>query len=208
MKIARRQLLVTASVAAVAALAGTPARAQDVSKEAAELIRTLGDRTIKIIADKTVTRPQRTDLFLGMLREHFDMAAIGRFTLGRYWRTATPDQQSQFLALFEQSLVHTYASRLGDYKGETFNIANTRSEGDNHAMVGVLIDRPGEAAVRVDWRILKRGDRLRVVDLIVEGISLSVTQQQEFGSVIQRNNGQIDPLLAVLRDRIAAAKAS
>ena len=194
----------------IVALPSAPhAQTKDISKEAGPFIQSLGERAIALLADKNVAVERRNVEFRKLFDESFDISAIGRFTLGRYWRGLDENKRKEFLTLFSDSIVATYSARFSDYTGETFKVSNTRHEGDNHALVGVLIDRPNASPVRVDWRVLKseQDGKLRIVDLIVEGISLSVTQQQEFTSVIQRGGGEIDPLLTVLRGRIASPAA-
>lgn len=182
------------------------AQGKDITKEAGPFIQSLGEKAIALLSNKAVPIDTRNKEFRKLFDDSFDVSAIGRFTLGRYWRGLDEDKRREFLTLFSDMIVATYSARFTDYSGETFKVSGARSEGDNHALVSVLIDRPNSAPVRVDWRVLKneQDNKMRIVDLVVEGISLSVTQQQEFTSVIQRGGGQIDPLLAVLRERIAS----
>jgi len=185
------------------------AQTKDITKDAAPFIQSLGERAIALLSNKAVALEMRNKEFRKLFDESFDVTAIGRFTLGRYWRGLDEGKRSEFLSLFGDMIVATYSARFNDYSGETFKVSGSRHEGDNHALVSVQIDRPGASPVRVDWRVLKseQDGKLRIVDLVVEGISLSVTQQQEFTSVIQRGGGEIEPLLAVLRERIASPTA-
>ena len=209
-----RHLTRRSFVVLIAAAVFTPlsahAQGKDISKEAGPFIQALGERAIALLSDKAVVIEKRNQEFRKLFDESFDISAIGRFTLGRYWRGLDEAKRQEFLKLFGDMIVATYSARFTDYSGETFKVSSTRSEGDNHALVGVLIDRPSAAPVRIDWRVLKneQDGKLRIVDLVVEGISLSVTQQQEFTSVIQRGGGEIEPLLAVLRERIASPTAA
>ncbi|MEJ0069691.1 MAG: ABC transporter substrate-binding protein [Pseudomonadota bacterium] len=136
-----------------------------------------------------------------------------RFVLGRYWRTATDPQKAEFLKLFEDMIVKTYNSRFTEYKGELFSVTGTRVDGDSAMVTTNVVQPNGRQAVKVDWRVLKPQGKLKIVDVIIEGVSMSVTQQQEFGSVIQRSGGQIDGLLSTMRERVqqqsqaAAAKS-
>ncbi len=133
--------------------------------------------------------------------------------LGRYWRTATDPQKAEFLKLFEDMIVKTYNSRFTEYKGELFSVTGTRVDGDSAMVTTNVVQPNGRQAVKVDWRVLKPQGKLKIVDVIIEGVSMSVTQQQEFGSVIQRSGGQIDGLLSTMRERVqqqsqaAAAKS-
>ena len=185
------------------------AQSKDITKEAGPFIQSLGERAIALLSNKSVAIDQRNREFRKLFDESFDVTAIGRFTLGRYWRGLDEAKRREFLTLFGDMIVATYSARFTDYSRETFKVSGARHEGDNHALVSVQIDRPGASPVRVDWRVLKseQDSKLRIVDLVVEGISLSVTQQQEFTSVIQRGGGEIEPLLTVLRERIASPTA-
>jgi phospholipid transport system substrate-binding protein len=187
---------------ALAVAAPRPAPAQELAKEAGVFVQALGDQAIKIITDKALSPTDREQKFHQMFVESFDVPAIGRFVLGRYWRTASDSQKAEFLKLFEDMIVKTYNNRFTEYKGEQFVVTNTRADGDS-AMVTTNVTRPGgNAPVKVDWRVLRPQGKLKIVDVVIEGVSMSVTQQQEFGSVIQRNGGQIDSLLASMRERI------
>ena len=191
-------VLLVALIAAVP----RPAPAQDLAKEAGTFVQALGDQAIKIITDKGLNAADREKKFHAIFVESFDVPAIGRFVLGRYWRTASDAQKSEFLKLFEDMIVKTYNNRFTEYKGEQFVVTGSRADGDS-AMVTTNVTRPGSGQpVKVDWRVLKPQGQLKIVDVVIEGVSMSVTQQQEFGSVIQRNGGQIDSLLASMRERI------
>jgi phospholipid transport system substrate-binding protein len=205
----RRSFLVGAASLLASLPFAAHAQSKDISKEAGPFIQSLGERAIALLSDKSVAVETRNKEFRKLFDESFDVSAIGRFTLGRYWRGLDEAKRREFLSLFGDMIVATYSARFTDYSGETFKVSGTRHEGDNHALVSVQIDRPGASAVRVDWRVLKseQDNKLRIVDLVVEGISLSVTQQQEFTSVIQRGGGEIDSLLTVLRQRIASPTA-
>ena len=181
-----------------------PAAAEDFTKEAGTFVQALGDQAIAIITDAGLSAGDREKRFHEMFVSSFDVPAIARFVLGRYWRTASDPQKDEFLKLFEDMIVKTYNNRFKDYKGEQFVITGTRGDGDS-AMVSTNVVsaqvRNGQA-VKVDWRVLKPQGKLKIVDVVIEGVSMSLTQQQEFGSVIQRNGGQIDGLLATMRERI------
>lgn len=176
------------------------ARAQDISAEAGSFISNLGTQAINTITDKSLTDEARTSKFRELFVAGFDVPAIAKFVLGRYWRTASEAEQAEFLKLFEGTVIRTYSNRFKEYNGQTFKVTNSRSEGDNHAIVTTQVLNPdGGAPIRVEWRVLKPAGQLKIVDVIVEGVSMSVTQQQEYGSVIQRSGGQVEGLLAELR---------
>ena len=131
---------------------------------------------------------------------------IGRFVLGRYWRTASREQQQEYLELFENMVVETYARRFTEYSGETFRVLGSRGEGEGDTMVQSQIVRPAGPPIQVAWRVRERNGQFRIIDVSIEGVSMAVTQRNEFGAVIQRNGGRIEPLLETLRGRITAAR--
>ena len=126
--------------------------------------------------------------------------------MGRYWRIATAEQQKDYVKLFDDMIVKVYSRRFRDYSGETFKVVNAQPSADRDVMVATTIQPIGKPAINTQWRIRSMADgSFKVVDLIVENISMAVTQRAEFASVIEQNGGQIDSLLASLRQRIAAA---
>jgi phospholipid transport system substrate-binding protein len=186
--------------------AGTPAANTTESAQATpqgKFIQNLGDKAIAILADNKITPDQRDVKFREMLRETFDLATIGRFVIGRSWNAATPDQQKEYMHLFEELVVKTYSDRFALYTGEGFKVRAVHPEGEKDFIVNSDITHPdGSPPTTVDWRLRQKGDKLGIIDVVVEGVSMSVTQRQEYASVIQRNGGNIDGLLDVMRDHL------
>ena len=104
-------------------------------------------------------------------------------------------------ARLAEFVLKTYSYRLGGYKGENFIVVSAQAQGDQDALVRSRIDRPGGAPVQADWRVRVLDGRYKIVDVLVEGISMAVTQRSEFASVVQ-NNGTAG-LLEALRARVA-----
>jgi phospholipid transport system substrate-binding protein len=124
---------------------------------------------------------------------------IGKFVLGRYWRTATDAERAEFLKLFEDFIVKSYAVRFADYAGESFDVQNTTGGSDGASVVHSRINRKGAETIRVDWRVQQSQDRLAITDVVVEGVSMAVTQRSEFASVIQSKGGKVAGLIDALR---------
>jgi phospholipid transport system substrate-binding protein len=175
-----------------------PARAAD---DAAGFISDLGQRTVQILAAK-VPEGERESKFRAIFTEGFDVPAISRFVLGTYWRTATEAQRRDFVTLFETYVVHAYTVRFNDYGGEQLKVTAARAEDADSSMVQSVIARPsGAPPIKVDWRVSKTPQGFKITDVVVEGVSMAVTQRQEFAAVIQRNGGQVDALLKLLREK-------
>ena len=175
---------------------------EEVLKGAASFITKVSERGLSFLSDEKLTQEQREKEFRKLLNDSFDLKTIGKFALGRYWRTATPAQRDEYLELFEDMIIETYARRFEEYQGQQIQVGNARSVGSNgDSLVHSSIISTNSPAVSVDWRVRKNGNKYQVIDVLVEGVSMSVTQRSEFSSIIQRGGGNIDALLEKLRSR-------
>jgi len=170
-----------------------------------KFIQSLGDRAIAIIANKQMPQQQRNVEFSKILSDSFDLKTIGRFVIGRTWNTATPAQQTEYMDLFKALVIKNYGDRMTLYTGEGFKVIGTRPESEMDVTVLSQITHPdGSEPTTIDWRVRQKDGKMGVIDVIVEGVSLSVTQRQEYSSIIQNNGGQIDALLQMMRDQLKA----
>lgn len=181
-----------------AALPG-PARA---ANDPAGFVADLGARAIGVLTSAS-SEADRERQFRALFEEGFDVPEISRFVLGPYWRTATEVQRTEFTKLFESYVVHAYSVRFNAYAGQQLKVGSARPEGDNSSLVQSQIALPsgGQPPVRVDWRVSGHGNAYKISDVTVEGVSMALTQRQEFASVIQRGGGQLEALLKVLREK-------
>ena len=183
-----------------------PSAAQ--AETASEFVATLGASAIELLADQGISDNVRVERFYSLLEEGFDFPLIGRFVLGIHWRRATDQQRAEFGVLFEQYLVNTYASRLGSYGGETLRVKGERSDPNRDTIVSSEIVQKRGPRIKVDWRVRENAGTYKVIDVIVEGISLVITQRDEFSSVIRREGAGVEGLLAQLRNRTVALNLS
>lgn len=141
-----------------------------------------------------------------VLASRTDIALIGRLALGRHWRTAAPGQRAEYQALFRAFMLRSLAGQLRPHAGagldagDAFAVRGTRSVGRSDVIVATQVAPPGRPPLSVDWRLRKNdAGRYVIIDLVVEGISLLVTQRQDFAAVIER--GGLPGLLDELRAR-------
>ncbi len=173
-----------------------------IAEDAKSFIEKLAQKGIGFLENKSLSEDQRKKEFQAVLKNNFDMKTIGRFALGRYWRTSSKKQRKEYLDLFEKMIVDVYSRRFNDYNGEDFVVLSARPQGKYDAIVLSQIIPSGGSKVNVEWRVRKKKDgSLKVVDVIVEGVSMSLTQRSDFASVIQRGGGNIDVLLAHLKPK-------
>lgn len=171
----------------------------------ADFIRDLGAELLRMLNDRSISQAGREAEFRRLFLKGVDIELIARFTLGRYWRDATDQERADYRRLFEDWIVKSYVHRLSAFAGETFAVREARTIGERETLVTTIIDRPGGAnPLRVDWRIREKDNQLRIVDVLVEGISMALTQREEFSTVVARNGGKVGELNNLLRERIAA----
>ncbi|MEE9545118.1 MAG: ABC transporter substrate-binding protein [Rhodospirillales bacterium] len=175
----------------------------DVGPGAERFITSLADKAITSLTGEDITREKRARRFRSLLTEHFAVETIGRWVLGRHWRKATEGEREEYLSLFEDLLVITYAERFAMYSGETLVISKSVVNGNNDIVVYSSLNRTdGLQPLKVNWRVRARDGNFKIIDIIVEGISMGQTQRSEFASVIRQNGGQIENLLSLLRKRL------
>ena len=194
----RRALLGAALLGLFAAALPNPASAQN----ARAFVGTLGQQAIQVLGP-SVSPAQRLARFRELFRDDFDVPGIGQFVLGRYWRSATPQEQQEFLGLFQEYIVRAYSARLGEYGGEPFQVIGERPNGEETIVTSQIIRQNG-SPIELDWYLVRRGAALKITDVYVGGVSMKVTQRDEFSSIIQRNGGRVEALIAQLRQKLAA----
>jgi phospholipid transport system substrate-binding protein len=170
----------------------------------AAVINELGNRALEVLG-RNATPAQRVARFHELFREDFDVPGIARFVLGRYWKTATPEQQEEFVKLFEDYIALVYSNQLAAYSGETLRVTGSRTSAEEAVVASEIIRPTGAPPVKVDWHLTDRNGSYKISDVTVDGISMAVTQRSEFASVIQRNGGQVANLIAQLREKTALA---
>ena len=165
-----------------------------------DFIQGMGDRTLAIL-DQPVSQPEKLNQLKQLLDGATDLELVARLVLGRYWRQATPEQQAEFVALFKELIMQTMAERMSWYNGQTFEITNSRLVDERDTMVATRILRPsGKPPILVDWRVRQGAGGYLLIDILVEGVSLVVTQRAEAAEVV--NQRGIDGLLAEMRTRL------
>lgn len=190
--------------AALILLLCTPGLTRAAATESANKFLTeLTDRVLVQLTETGLAEVERRKRFRGLFNEAFDLPEIGRFVLGRYWRRADAAQHSEFLGAFEDLMLHRFLPMFSRYSGETFDIGATRpyrSDPDFVSVESKLRQLKGEP-IRIDWRVRKRGDGYKIVDIVAEGVSMAVTLRSEYASVLKRNGGDVDALSQVLREK-------
>lgn len=160
------------------------------------LIENLGQRAIATLTNSTEPTGKIEDQFVKLLDEGFDVPKIAQFVMGRYWRQASGEQQQKFIKLFTIRLKRAYANRFREYKGVKFVVGGVNSR-DGSDYVKSTIQKPGGPKTDVEWRV----ENGKIQDVIVEGVSMSVTLRDDYNSLLGQKNGNIAAFLTVLEEK-------
>lgn len=188
-------------LAAALCLAAPAARAQgDAAADGARnFIQQLGDEAISFLSDRSMSQQDRAARFTELFQDKFAVDSIARFVAGAAWRQATPAQQQEYVDLFTKFVVNTYAQRLSQYSGEQLKVGTTRPVDGDSILVMSEIVQPNGPATKVDWRVRETDGSYRILDVIIEGISMAITQRSEFASVMRQGNGGLQSLIDALK---------
>jgi phospholipid transport system substrate-binding protein len=158
------------------------------------------NRASKVLGDD-LSKNQKIKKLKSIAAETVDVRGIGMYTLGSYRKVLSDDQKKEYDTLFVQYFLKTFSSRLAEYSNPEIEVKSKEKLNENYTMVSSsLIATEQRPEVKIDWRIYtKNPDNLKIRDLIIEGLSLARTQKEEFSSIIQSNDGDINALLDSLR---------
>ena len=131
-----------------------------------------------------------------------DINGIGMYALGKHKKTMSDEQKTKYKKLFKSYFLKSFSSRLVDYTDPKINVVSQKVVNKKYTIVNSILDATSKRPqVKIDWRIYtKNPDKPLIRDLIVEGLSLARTQKEEFNSVIQNNDGDVNALFKNLEE--------
>src|SRR5580700_10257423 len=173
------------------------ASASPASDRATAFITTAGSKFVAAI-NGTGTLEQRRQVLGGIVDDAVDVNGVARFCLGRFWRTATPVQQQQYLGLFRDMLVANISVKLGDYRGVTFDVGSVQDR-DTGEVVATIVKRPNNPPANLQWLVANATTDPKIIDLIAEGTSLRITERDDYASFLSQHGNSLDALLEGLR---------
>ncbi len=188
----------------IAVLAASPGRGQAAATEdASAFLASLTDRAFAQLSDESLSMPERRQRFRVLFREHFDVPAIGRFVLGRYWRKAKTPVREDFLSVFEEIMVRRFAPKFANYARSRFEIGLVRPlpPKGQYMVASTVVPTEGEP-LHIDWRVRAKDGRLKILDVVGQGISMALTLRSEYASAIKDSGGRVEGLVDKLRARI------
>jgi len=173
------------------------------AKNPSDLINEIVDDASKVLSSDDPVESKIIKLN-DIAERSVDINGIGMYTLGKYKKSISEEEISKYQKLFKSYFLKSFSSRLVDYTDPKIDVVSEKKVSDNYTIVNsVLAANKGRPEVKIDWRIYtKNPDKPLIRDLMVEGLSLARTQKEEFNSVIQNNNGDINSLFKVLEEFI------
>jgi phospholipid transport system substrate-binding protein len=180
------------------------AQAKNSINDAKEFIDVVTEEAITTLTGKDLNKEKRADLFRDLMNKYFSINGIAKFVVGRHLRNASKIEKTQYLKLFEDLMVATYSERFATYSGERLVVKKAELRGKKDIIVSTIMIKSGSGAkpLKVDWRVRNNGNTFIIIDVMVEGISMIMTQKSEFSSFLKSNNGEFKKLLIELKKRV------
>jgi len=169
------------------------------SKEPSKFIEEITSEASAILASDT-TKENKINNLKKIAENNVDINGIGMYTLGKYRKTIRDDQKSIYNDLFKKYFLKSFSSRLAEYTDPKIRVDSQKKLNEKYTMVSsVLLATEEKPEVKIDWRIVtKNPEKPLIIDVVIEGVSLAKVQKEEFNSIIQSNNGDINALLTSL----------
>jgi phospholipid transport system substrate-binding protein len=171
------------------------------SIEADIFVQSTVNRASEVLNNK-FSKEEKISKLKEIASQTVDIKGIGSYTLGAYRKTISNDQMEKYEFLFEQYFLKSFASRLAEYSNPEIEVTSKKKLNQNYTMVSsVLVSTEQRPEVTIDWRIYtKNPEKPMIRDLIIEGLSLARTQKEEFSSIIESSNGDINALFSALKE--------
>ena len=164
-------------------------------------VQTTVNRAAKTLG-QSLTKEQRVEKLKDIARETVDIRGIGFYSLGAHRKGLNKDQLEEYKNIFEAYFLKSFASRLAEYSNPEIEVNSKNIINANYTIVSsTLVATDSRPEVKIEWRVYtKDPDNLLIRDLIIEGLSLARTQKEEFSSILNSNDGNIDALFNIFKE--------
>ena len=173
------------------------------SLEPKEFVQSVANEA-SLILTKNSTKEQKIEKLKSIAKKSVDFRGIGYYSLGAHRKNLSDDKKKEYLNIFEKYFLKSFSSRLAEYTDPKIRVDSQKKLNEKYTMVSsVLLATEEKPEVNIDWRIVtKNPDKPLIIDVVIEGVSLAKVQKEEFNSIIQSNNGDINALLTSLKEFI------
>ena len=175
----------------------------DVNANGAEqFVKNVTKDGIENIINANIPQKEKDDRFEKLFNNALDLKFIGQFVLGRYWRTASPAQREAFIDAYRELNIQTWSKRFDEFKGRKFIFQGTTpSNSANQVFVNTEVPMDQGAPAKVVWRVKQTGDSYKIVDIIIENVSLAITARNEYSAYIKKAPNGVDDLIKDLQKK-------
>ena len=165
-------------------------------------IQELVDDAIKTLSDKSITLEEKNTTIKKIALENVDIKALGLYTLGKIRKDLDENTLNKYQELFQNYFLKSLSSRLTDYSSQKFEVLESEQKSSNYTIVkSKIAESVKSPEIKIDWRVYTKNPQKPLIrDLIVEGLSLARTQKEEFASILNSNNNEINALIDKLEE--------
>ena len=183
----------------------SPVIAVTYNSEPKIFVQELVDDAVKSLSDKSLTQEEKNDAIEKIALENVDIKALGLYTLGNIRKELDENTINRYQDLFEKYFLKSLTSRLTDYSSQKFEVFDSEQKSSNYTIVNSKIPESLKSPeIKIDWRIYTKNPQKPLIrDLIVEGLSLARTQKEEFASILNSNNNDVNALINKLQEFIS-----
>lgn len=171
--------------------------------EAEKFVKKMTDEGIEQIINANVSKEEKQQRFKKLFNDALDLDAIGKYVLGRYWRTATTDQKTTFINTYRELNTKVWSERFDEFKGRNFEFKGTTpSNSEGQIFVNTIVPMEQGEPASVVWRVKQDGKNYKIIDIIIEKVSLTMANRNEYTTFIKNNGGNIDALINNLKAKL------
>jgi len=173
------------------------------SLEPKEFVQSVANEA-SLILTKNFTKEQKKEKLKSIAKKSVDFRGIGYYSLGAHRKNLSDDKKKEYLDIFKEYFLKSFSSRLAEYTDPKIRVDSQKKLNEKYTIVSsVLMATEEKPEVKIDWRIVtKNPDKPLIIDVVIEGVSLAKVQKEEFNSIIQSNDGDINALLTSLKEFI------
>ena len=170
---------------------------------AEKFIQKMTDEGIEQIINANVSKAEKQTRFKKLFNDALDLDFIGKYVLGRYWRTATSQQKTDFISTYRELNTKVWSERFDEFKGKSFEFKGTTpSNSEGQIFVNTIVPMEQGEPATVVWRVKQEGNTFKVIDIIIEKVSLTMANRNEYTAYIKNNGGNIDSLINNLKAKL------
>ena len=152
--------------------------------------------------NKRQSKEEKMEILKTIAKETVDMRGIGFYSLGKHRKNMSDQKKEEYLEIFNKYFLKTFSSRLAEYTDPKIRVDSQKKLNDKYTMVSsTLLATDKKPEIKINWRVVtKNPDKPLIIDVVIEGVSLAKVQKEEFNSIIQNNDGDINSLFNNLRE--------